>query len=386
MAGKRSWIAGVVYLQNLMYALDRYGNSDLFSHSLILPEIDSDFVRKESSGFSGKVVQYSTVFEIRQNWLSRLNALGSKKKTQSTLQAIINEYGIHTLFPVFHHYNQRMPVKTIGWIPDFQHLHFPEFFNAEERASRNRRFKELIEKTDHLVVSSYDALKDLEENFDFVPDRTSVLPFVTAPASDWFHDSIPHELLLRKHQISKRYLMFPAQFWKHKNHETLFKALSILKKRKKLRDIHLLCTGFQGDYRNPDHAPKLLRLLKEESLENHVTLPGVLPRKEQIQLLRHAEAIIQPSLFEGWSSLVEDARLFGKRILLSDIPIHREQNPENALFFDPMNSEQLAGMLFTTWNTPYDGDNLQIALSLNANRQKCFASDFENILTRVLNV
>jgi hypothetical protein len=54
---------------------------------------------------------------------------------------------------------------------------------------------------------------------------------------------------------------------------------------------------------------------------------------------------VQPSLSEGWNTGVEEAHLFGKRILLSDIAVHREQNPDRATYFDARNPADLSGHL-----------------------------------------
>jgi hypothetical protein len=58
---------------------------------------------------------------------------------------------------------------------------------------------------------------------------------------------------------------------------------------------------------------------------------------------------VQPSLFEGWSTVVEDARVLGRRLLLSDIPVHREQNPAGAEYFEPENVEALAALMERAW-------------------------------------
>ena len=50
--------------------------------------------------------------------------------------------------------------------------------------------------------------------------------------------------------------------------------------------------------------------------------------------MRRSLAVIQPSLFEGWSTVLEDARALGKVVLASDIAVHREQNPPGVHFFD----------------------------------------------------
>ena len=58
--------------------------------------------------------------------------------------------------------------------------------------------------------------------------------------------------------------------------------------------------------------------------------------------MQQAIAIIQPSLFEGWSTVVEDAKAIGQFIVLSSLPIHKEQISTNCLFFEPFDVEDLA--------------------------------------------
>jgi hypothetical protein len=61
--------------------------------------------------------------------------------------------------------------------------------------------------------------------------------------------------------------------------------------------------------------------------------------------MKNSIAIIQPSLFEGWSTVVEDAKALNQWILLSDIPVHREQIQNNVDFFEPKNSSMLAALI-----------------------------------------
>ena len=65
----------------------------------------------------------------------------------------------------------------------------------------------------------------------------------------------------------------------------------------------------------------------------------MLPRAHVFRLMRQSLAVLQPSLFEGWSTSVEEAKSVGKRMILLDIPVHREQDPPRALFFDPRDAE-----------------------------------------------
>jgi hypothetical protein len=75
-------------------------------------------------------------------------------------------------------------------------------------------------------------------------------------------------------------------------------------------------------------------------------------------LFRRAVAVVQPSLFEGWSALVEDARTFDKRIYVSDIPVHREEQPSNAVFFQPDRPDELAELVAQDWPDLRPGPDL----------------------------
>jgi glycosyltransferase involved in cell wall biosynthesis len=82
--------------------------------------------------------------------------------------------------------------------------------------------------------------------------------------------------------------------------------------------------------------------IEELGIRDSFRVLGVVPYSDMMSLMRNAVAIVNPSLFEGWSSTVEEAKILGKTILLSDLPVHREQNPKRAIFFDPNNAGTLA--------------------------------------------
>jgi glycosyltransferase involved in cell wall biosynthesis len=111
-------------------------------------------------------------------------------------------------------------------------------------------------------------------------------------------------------------------------------------------EITVVCTGSTEDFRNPTYFPTLIEQAKNLGVDQQFKVLGFISREDQIQLIRRSLAIIQPSLFEGWSTVVEDARSLGKTIFLSDFPVHLEQNPPYAFYFEQQNTEQLAELLY----------------------------------------
>jgi len=65
--------------------------------------------------------------------------------------------------------------------------------------------------------------------------------------------------------------------------------------------------------------------------------------------MRRAAAILQPSRFEGWSTVVEDAKTLGKPILVSDLSVHREQAPPGGVFLPVDDAESWAEAMERAW-------------------------------------
>jgi len=74
--------------------------------------------------------------------------------------------------------------------------------------------------------------------------------------------------------------------------------------------------------------------------------------------MRQSVATLNPSLFEGWSTTVEEARSIGKRVVLSDICVHLEQDPPGATYFDRNNPDDLAHKLYELWQELTPGPDI----------------------------
>jgi hypothetical protein len=61
--------------------------------------------------------------------------------------------------------------------------------------------------------------------------------------------------------------------------------------------------------------------------------------------MKNALAIIQPSLFEGWSSVVEDAKSMNQNLIVSSLNVHKEQLGNQAYYFNPNNENELINQI-----------------------------------------
>jgi glycosyltransferase involved in cell wall biosynthesis len=109
-------------------------------------------------------------------------------------------------------------------------------------------------------------------------------------------------------------------------------------------DVDLICTGATFGYRSETHFSELQRFLKQRGLARRVRCLGVIPKRHQVELVKGATALIQPTLFEGGPGglSVYDAVALDTLVLDSDIPVNREIRSDDVLFFDPHDPSSLA--------------------------------------------
>jgi glycosyltransferase involved in cell wall biosynthesis len=114
---------------------------------------------------------------------------------------------------------------------------------------------------------------------------------------------------------------------------------------------------------------------------------GLVPYEHVTALSRDAAALINPSLFEGWSTTVEEAKSLGKRVLLSRIPVHVEQDPPGGEFFDPGDPDELAALMeqaFTREDPDGDGRLAEEAAAALPGRRRRFVAEYEEAVTKTV--
>ena len=91
--------------------------------------------------------------------------------------------------------------------------------------------------------------------------------------------------------------------------------------------------------------------------------------------------MLNPSLFEGWSTTVEEARAMGTPMVLSDLEVHREQMDDAAIYFERNSALSLANALDRIQVLDPAQRELQTNAARNAALQRVeqFAGDFVNL-------
>jgi glycosyltransferase involved in cell wall biosynthesis len=259
-----------------------------------------------------------------------------------------------TIFPVLR--SMFEPDKALHWIPDFQHHYLPEMFDAEEIRNRNNEFRIMTHSRKFVLVSSEAGRSDLAKFYPTATAKTYIWHFASSLDGSTVATADPRS----QFSLTEKFLFAPNQFWKHKDHLTLFRAIALLRDRGV--EATVACTGRAIDMRNPEYMDTLKAFIADNKLEDRIKLLGVVPPDVLVNLFRHAAAVVQPSLFEGWSTVVEDTKALGRPIFLTDLPVHREQvadaGPMGAFhFFPPGDASSLADAIAAAWPRLAPGPN-----------------------------
>jgi glycosyltransferase involved in cell wall biosynthesis len=257
-----------------------------------------------------------------------------------TLFAAAQEVDLWVAFGWFDGLGTHRPLLTC--FPDFQFRYFPELFAAGEVRSHEEQWNFVARHAAGIMTISEATAADALKSDPQIKAKLYVCGFppVFKPESL----TLKPDEIRRKYSLPERFFLVCNQFWEHKNHLLVFDALHRLKRQGETPPV-VAFTGRPYDHRRPDAFSKLLRFVHEHDLNECCRVLGVLPRAEQIALIRAAEAVVQPSKFEGRGAITEEACLVGTQLLCSDLPAHRELDLPGAIFFDVDDAAKLSELL-----------------------------------------
>ena len=375
---EKDWMGGMNYYKNLLNAICSLPDRKITP--VIFTGYTSD--KKILDEFTNIQIIQNPIFDLYHPLSLIRHLIRKLLQRDILLEYLLKKNGISLLS----HYGplgNKSNIPTIGWIQDFQHKYLPNFFSKTELRKRDRSFQIICRDCNNIIFSSNTAKNDAEKFFPEYKKKFRVLQFVTWDMD--LQNLTDFNEIKERYNLDTPYFLVPNQFWVHKNHLIILEALKILKNRG--YSLNVIATGNTHDYRNPQYYHDLQKKIQGYNISQNFKILGIIPYDHLIQLMRNSVAIINPSYFEGWSTTVEEAKILHLKILLSDIPVHREQNPDKGLFFPPDDPQRLADLLLTfleeyQHEAKQEGSETNIE---NLEKQKReFAQNYEKIVLDTL--
>lgn len=260
---------------------------------------------------------------------------------KQALENVFKEHKIEVVLPCFFSMGKSFSIPWVGYLYDFQHAYYPSFFQEKEIRLRNHLFEEMVSDAKVILVNAASVKNDVNRFYPQAKAEVVQLPFCPLYAKNAIEKI---DLSAIFPEVPEKFFLVSNQFWQHKNHKTAFVGLAKFYEQYGYHHVHLVCTGEMHDYRNPGYLQELKDVLKENNIQHQVHLLGYIGKKEQQNLMQQAIGLVQPTLFEGGpgGGSAYEAIAMGKNVLLSDIPVNKEIQKSNCLFFEALNPSSFA--------------------------------------------
>ena len=239
-------------------------------------------------------------------------------------------------------------IPTVCTLYDLQYKTYPSFFTAEDVAHRDRVFIDACRKASFMAAISDYSRQSVITYSKYEPERTCTIPIRIAQriAADINSNKA---ILTQLNLICQRYLIYPANFWQHKNHEMLLTAFGIARQMGLAKDIKLVCTGAPG-------ARQLF--LKNAAERMHlgdcIVFPGYLPETELGTLMANSLAMVFPSLYEGFGMPIIEAMAASIPVLCSNAASLPEVVSGKINFVEPANEHDIAQKIIEFYKGKYE--------------------------------
>lgn len=335
LIGGKTWTGGANFLLNLLTNVGKY------QKGRITPVL---FIEEDETE-----VDFSAFENVPGLELVRTPLLNMARRQSSLLQALVigrdravrkmfDEHHIDLVFESARFFGWRLGIPAVTWIPDMQHRALSHLFPKVSWWKREIGFRAQLFGNRSVMVSSHDTKQACEHYYASSRGRIGVVHFAIPPGPEVSHTDA--RKLADHYGLPEKYIFMPNQFWRHKNHGLVLEALAILKQRG--QNIVVAASGMQSDPRDPNYFPSLFERIQKMGLTDEFRLLGMIPYPHLAMLMRASIAMLNASLFEGWSTTVEEAKSLGTPLILSDIDVHHEQMGDKAIYFDRTSATALA--------------------------------------------
>jgi glycosyltransferase involved in cell wall biosynthesis len=253
-------------------------------------------------------------------------------------KALLKKLKVDILFcpftaPFF--YTSGIPIVSILY--DLQYIYYPSFFSDQDRFTRARNFRMVCQLANKIICISEFVRLTVVKNSNLSPNKLQTIYINLPDKTPKINVNKTAELLVNLNLSKNNFIIYPANFWLHKNHRVLFIAFRLYKLYCPYSDLKLVCTGTP--------CLEMEKLAKEVALmglAKSVLFLGYVARSDLDTLFAASRALIFPSLYEGFGIPLIEAMRLGKPVLCSNTTSLPEIAKAAAYYFNPKKPYEIA--------------------------------------------
>lgn len=223
---------------------------------------------------------------------------------------------------VTHHVGGVIPLgctgRSVVTVHDLQYLHFPQYFSRTKLGYLHASMGRTVRNADVVCAVSAFTGQDVAARFGLSPDRVAVVhPVVSAEPLQT--TGVDLDRVRARYRLARRWLLYPAAWYPHKNHLILIDAFARLTEC--LPDVDLVLTGATGA--GAWGSASSTAALVEQAIDRHrlrdrVHVLGHVSGPDYQALVAGADGMAFPSTFEGFGLPVVEAMAAGVPVVAGD--------------------------------------------------------------------
>ena len=245
--------------------------------------------------------------------------------------------------------SEPLSVPYIATVWDLEHRKQPYFPEVSTTgwtfSARENVYNALLPPASMIITGTQAGKEEIVHYYRVNPANVIVIPF-PVPVGALMVQSLGSVAIKEKYGLNGDFLFYPAQFWPHKNHVNLLRALRLLRDQNGL-DLDLVLTG--SDKGNLDHV---MKEVVKAGLSDRVFVLGFIPREDLTALYRASMALVFPSYFGPDNFPPLEAFALGCPVIAANVPGALEQIGEGALLFDPSDPSDIAAKIESRCRMP----------------------------------
>jgi len=301
-------------------------------------------IKKEIFQYNGKynlfIFYFSRSFKMKyiKNNITYINLWPRKIKKQPFKKNNIDLM----IFPYSVKKECEVPFIFTVWdlgyrmLPNFSELVQNGLFGYKEDM-----YQYMLPRATYILTGNETGKKEILANYAINAEKIKTVAF---PITGFCFEKT--DFPERIDSIKEPFVFYPAQFWAHKNHITIVKAISYLKKEK---NVEINCYFVGSDHGNLENVNNCIRY---HNLEEQIKILGFVDYSTLMYLYKKALAMVYVSLLGPNNLPPIEAAALGCPLVVSNLPGHIEQMEDTSLFVNPLNPQEIAEAILKFYEEP----------------------------------